>query len=96
MDPPCKIFRDCRLRAAAWDTVLESRVGAAPFLHIGKTRLGEIERGESMPHREEIITMARIYKAPELLSWCCSCCIIAAEKKLHEKSRLVTGSNRKW
>lgn len=85
MDPPKNPCRACRLRAAAWDTALESRISAAQFLHIGKTRLGEIERGEVMPHREEVISMARIYLAPGLLDWCCACCSITKEREAYGK-----------
>lgn len=85
MDPPKNPCRACRLRAAAWDTALASRISAASYLHIGKTRLGEIERAEVMPHREEVARMARLYIAPELLDWCCDYCIIMKERKIYGK-----------
>jgi len=60
-----------RLHAAERDTAFESRVSAGAMVGISSTRLYQIERGLQEPHRDELLIMAEVYEAPELLRYYC-------------------------
>jgi len=66
------IFYQARMRAAARDTDFESRASTEGIVGISSTRLYQIERGLREPHRDELLTMAKEYDAPELLKAYCS------------------------
>ncbi len=65
------IFYQARMRAAARDTDFESRTSTEGIVGISSTRLYQIERGIRQPHRDELIIMAKEYRAPELLRAYC-------------------------
>ena len=66
------IFNCVRLAGVTHAHDLINRGKAAELLGIGRTRLGKIETGESEPYPEEVLRMADIYSAPELLNYFCS------------------------
>lgn len=75
------LFYYARVRARRWCGAFDSRSETARRTGIGRGRLADIERGRVPPHRDEVSVLAREYRAPELLDWCCENCIIGKERK---------------
>ena len=82
-----------RLHAAERDTAFESRVSAGAMVGISSTRLYQIERGLQEPHRDELLIMAEVYEAPELLRYYCDM-MCPVGRRLRELERKNKAANR--
>lgn len=82
-----------RLHAAERDTAFESRVSAGAMVGISSTRLYQIERGLQEPHRDELLIMAEVYDAPELLRYYCDT-MCPVGRRLRELERKNKAANR--
>lgn len=72
-------YRLARKRAAEHNSLLNSCDTAQDVVHIERTRLLSIERGQKLPYPEEIVAMAQAYDAPELCDdFCTAHCPIRA------------------
>ena len=61
------MFCQARYEAAKFNERLSSREGAAEELGVDRTRLARIELGSVTPYPEEVLLMADIYRAHNLL-----------------------------
>ncbi len=81
------IYKEARLRASKDNDRLKTLESAHDELHITKEKLGQIEqtdpnRKSTSPNPDDVVTMAKVYNAPELCYYYCSSeCPIGAMKK---------------
>ncbi|MBQ8503320.1 MAG: XRE family transcriptional regulator [Clostridia bacterium] len=66
------IYRAARKKAAQGQHLLNSLDTAQDVLHIDRLRLLKIENGQKCPDPEDIISMSKVYDAPELRNYYCS------------------------
>jgi hypothetical protein len=65
-------FYKARMAARERNEMLSSREGASEVMGIDRTRLARIELGTITPYPEEVVMMADVYNAPELMNYCCT------------------------
>lgn len=77
-------YREARKQAAEKNALLNNCDSAQDIVHIERTRLIAIEKGQKLPYPEEVARMARVYDAPELCDGYCTgqCPIGKGEKPL--------------
>ena len=71
------IYKEARLRASKDNDRLKTLESAHDELHITKEKLGQIEqtdpnRKSTSPNPDDVVTMAKVYNAPELCYYYCS------------------------
>lgn len=70
-------FYTARMDAAKRKSELASRESITAYTGIDRTRLGRIETGEQTAFPEEVLRLAQLYNAPELMNhYCVTCCPI--------------------
>lgn len=75
-------YRAARKNAAKTDPLLNSCDTAQDIVHIERSRLIAIERGQKLPYPEEVVAMAEAYRAPELCDdYCTAHCPIGEGRK---------------
>ncbi len=75
-------YRRARKAAAEREPLLNNSESAQDIVHIERSRLIAIEKGHKAPYPEEVLTMARVYDAPELCNqYCTGQCPIGRENK---------------
>ncbi len=77
-------YRRARKLAAEREPLLNNTESAQDIVHIERTRLIAIEKGQKTPYPEEVVNMAQVYGAPELCNQYCTgqCPIGRGEKPL--------------
>lgn len=65
-------YRAARKNAAVLEPLLNSCETAQDIVHIERSRLIAIERGQKLPYPEEVVSMAEAYHAPELCDDYCT------------------------
>lgn len=75
-------YRKARKRAAEKNSLLNNSESAQDIVHIERTRLIAIEKGQKTPYAEEVLSMAEVYDAPELCNlYCTGQCPIGKQSK---------------
>lgn len=75
-------YRTARKQAAEKNRLLNNCESAQDIVHIERTRLIAIEKGQKVPYPEEVLSMATSYGAPELCNqYCTSQCPIGRKNK---------------
>lgn len=75
-------YRRARKLAAEREPLLNNTETAQDIVHIERTRLIAIEKGQKMPYPEEVAAMALAYGAPELCNqYCTSQCPLGRGEK---------------
>lgn len=65
-------YRKARKQAAENNSLLNNSENAQDVVHIERTRLIAIEKGQRVPYPEEVLSMAEAYDAPELCNLYCT------------------------
>lgn len=66
------VYYRARMRASKYNEKLRSRDGAAEELHFStRAKLNEWELGTQIPRPDEVLLMADLYNAPELITYYC-------------------------
>lgn len=65
-------YREARKQAAEKNPLLNNTETAQDIVHIERSRLIAIEKGQKLPYAEEVRTMAQVYGAPELCDRYCT------------------------
>lgn len=76
-DEKISIYRDARKRAAGENALLNNAATAQSLLSIDRGRLLTIEKtpdekGYDIPKPDEVMIMAKVYEAPELINYYCT------------------------
>lgn len=66
------IYRAARKKAAMTNPDLKSLDTAQDILCIDRLRLLKIENGQKSPNPEDIVSMSKVYDAPELCNYYCT------------------------
>ncbi len=66
------VFCIARYQAAKENTIFNSRETAAESIGIDRTRLARIELGTVIPYPEEVLTLSKAYRMPELCNQYCA------------------------
>ena len=66
------MYYKARMEAASGNDDFSSREKTAELLGIDRTRLARIELETLFPYPEEVVQMAKVYNAPELLNYFCA------------------------
>lgn len=66
------MYYKARMEAASENDDFSSREKTAELLGIDRTRLARIELETLFPYPEEVVQMAKVYNAPELLNYFCA------------------------
>ena len=66
------MYYKARMEAASENDDFSSREKTAELLGIDRTRLARIELETLFPYPEEVVQMAQVYNAPELLNYFCA------------------------
>ncbi len=75
-------YRRARKQAAEKNALLNNSETAQDIVHIERTRLIAIEKGQKVPYPEEVRNMAQVYGAPELCNqYCTGQCPLGREMK---------------
>ena len=75
-------YRQARKQAAEKNPLLNNSESAQDIVHIERSRLIAIEKGQKSPYPEEIVSMAEVYGAPELCDgYCTSQCPIGRGRR---------------
>lgn len=75
-------YREARKQAAEKNALLNNLETAQDIVHIERTRLIAIEKGQKVPYPEEVRDMAQVYGAPELCNqYCTGQCPLGREMK---------------
>ena len=75
-------YREARKQAAEKNVLLNNLETAQDIVHIERTRLIAIEKGQKVPYPEEVRDMAQVYGAPELCNqYCTGQCPLGREMK---------------
>ncbi len=66
------IYRKARKNAARKKPLLNNCESAQDLVYIERTKLLAIESGDKMPSPDDVVSMARVYEAPELCNYYCT------------------------
>ena len=88
------VFYKARMAAKEHNEMLSSREGAAEVTGIDRTRIARIELNTLVPYPEDVVIMADVYNAPQLMNYFCTheCPIgkrIAQQADLEELNRMT-------
>ena len=66
------IYRKARKKAAKKTPLLNNCESAQDLVYIERTKLLAIESGDKNPSPDDVVSMARVYDAPELCNYYCT------------------------
>ena len=66
------IYRKARKKAARKKPLLNNCESAQDHVYIERTKLLAIESGDKIPSPDDVVSMAKVYEAPELCNFFCT------------------------
>ena len=66
------IYRKARKKAAKQKPLLNNCESAQDLVYIERTKLLAIESNDKLPSPEDVVSMAKVYEAPELCNYFCT------------------------
>ena len=66
------VYRNARKKAAKNQPLLNNCESAQDLVYIERTKLLAIESGDKIPGPDDVVSMAKIYDAPELCNYYCT------------------------
>lgn len=66
------IYRKARKKAAKKKPLLNNCESAQDLVYIERTKLLAIESGDKTPSPDDVVSMAKVYEAPELCNYYCT------------------------
>lgn len=66
------IYRKARKKAAKQKPLLNNSESAQDLVYIERTKLLAIESGDKNPSPDDVVSMAKVYDAPELCNYYCT------------------------
>ena len=66
------IYRKARKNAASKNSLLNNCDSAQDIVYIERTKLLAIESGDKIPGPDDVVSMAKVYEAPELCNYYCT------------------------
>lgn len=66
------IYRKARKKAAAKNPLLNNCENAQDIVYIERTKLLAIESGDKIPSPDDVVSMSKVYEAPELCNYYCT------------------------
>ena len=66
------IYRKARKNAARTQPLLNNCESAQDLVYIERTKLLGIESGDKMPSPDDVVSMSKVYNAPELCNYYCT------------------------
>ena len=78
------IYRKSRKKAARTKPLLNNCESAQDLVYIERTKLLSIESGDKIPSPDDVVSMSKVYDAPELCNYYCTHECAIGEKTVEE------------